>query len=64
MLFRSVAFLHAEIGAILRDPETRAGLLKQGLAPKFSSPEDLGRLVEADLERWGRVVRDAKISAD
>ena len=59
-----VALLNDELAAILRDPETRAGLLKQGLSPQTGTPAELTKLIEADLERWGRVVREARISAD
>ena len=59
-----VAMLNSELVAILGDADTRAGLLKQGLTPRTGSPADLARLVESDLERWGRVVRDARITAD
>jgi len=59
-----VALLNSELAAVLRDPETRAGLLKQGLSPQTGTPGDLAKLIDADLERWGRVVREARISAD
>ena len=59
-----VQTLNGELAVILRDPETRAGLLKQGLSPRTGTPAELAKLVEDDLERWGRVVRDAHISAD
>ncbi|MGQ0511190.1 MAG: tripartite tricarboxylate transporter substrate binding protein [Betaproteobacteria bacterium] len=59
-----VATLNGELVAILADPDTRAGLLKQGLTPKTGSPAELAKLVEADLGRWGKLVREAKISAD
>ena len=59
-----VQTLNGELAAILRDPETRAGLLKQGLSPTTGTPAELAKLIETDLERWGRVVRDARISAD
>jgi tripartite-type tricarboxylate transporter receptor subunit TctC len=59
-----VAKLNEELAAILEAPDVRASLLKQGLAPRTGSPADLARLIETDLERWGRVVREARISAD
>ena len=59
-----VALLNGELAAILGDPGTRAGLLRQGLSPQTGTPADLSKLIESDLERWGRVVREAKISAD
>lgn len=59
-----VTMLNAELVAILGDPEVRAGLLKQGLTPRTGTPAELAGLIESDLERWGRVVREAKIAAD
>ena len=41
-----------------------AGLLKQGLSPRTGTPAELAQLIETDLERWGRVVREARITAD
>jgi len=59
-----VAYLHGELAAILADPDTRAGLLKQGLSPQVGTPAELAKLIESDLERWGRLVREAHIKAD
>ena len=59
-----VSFMNAELAAILGDAEVRAGLLKQGLTPRTGTPAELARLIENDLERWGRLVREARISAD
>ena len=59
-----VALLNAELAAILGAADTRAGLLKQGLIPRTGTPAELAKLIESDLERWGRVVRDARITAD
>jgi tripartite-type tricarboxylate transporter receptor subunit TctC len=58
------ATLNAELAAILNAADTREALLKQGLTPKTGSPAELAKLVETDLERWGALVRAAKISAD
>lgn len=60
----AVSLLNGELAAILRDPETRAGLLKQGLSPQTGTPAELAKLIGNDLERWGRVVREARITAD
>lgn len=59
-----VSTLNAALVAILSDADTRAGLLKQGLSPKTGTPAELAQLVEADLGRWGKLVREAKIAAD
>ena len=59
-----VSLLGAEVAAILAQSEVRDNLQKQGLNPVTGTPEELARLVETDLERWTRVVRAARISAD
>ena len=59
-----VALLNTQVNAILRDPEVRDSLLKQGLNPLPGSPEDLSKMIATDLERWTAVVRAAKIEAD
>ena len=56
--------LNSEVAAILALPEVRDSLQKQGLNPVTGTPEELARLVEADLERWTRVVRAAHIGVD
>jgi tripartite-type tricarboxylate transporter receptor subunit TctC len=58
------SLLNAEMGAILAQSEVRDNLQKQGINPVTGTPEELARLVETDLERWTRVVRAARISAD
>jgi len=59
-----VALLNAEVNAILREPEVRDNLVKQGLNPLPGAPEDLVRMIDTDLERWTRIIRAAKIKAD
>jgi tripartite-type tricarboxylate transporter receptor subunit TctC len=59
-----VGLLNAEMAAILAQPDVRNSLQKQGLNPVTGTPEELARLVESDLERWTKVVRAARISAD
>jgi tripartite-type tricarboxylate transporter receptor subunit TctC len=59
-----VALLNTEVNAILRDPEVRDNLVKQGLNPLPGAPEDLVRMIDTDLERWTRIIRAAKIKAD
>jgi len=59
-----IARLNAEMNALLHKPEVADVLGKQGLQPTGGTPEALEQLTRADLERWGRVVRDAKIQPD
>ncbi len=59
-----VAKLNAEMNAILKLAETRDTLAKQGLVTTGGSAEDLARMTVRDLERWDKVVRDAKIAPE
>jgi tripartite-type tricarboxylate transporter receptor subunit TctC len=59
-----IAKLNAEFNAILKLPDMKETLAKQGLATTGGSVEDLARLTARDLERWAKVVRDARIEAE
>ena len=59
-----VAKLNGEIAAILQIPEVREGLIRQGLEPVTGTPAQFAELIRADLARWARVVKDARIAAD
>jgi len=56
--------LNGEINAILGLPEVKEILAKQGLVPAGGEPERLSRLVRTELDRWRRVIAEAKIQAD
>ena len=59
-----VAKLNADVNAVMELPEVRENLLKQGLLPTTSTPEELAALVRSDVRRWAKVIADAKITAD
>jgi tripartite-type tricarboxylate transporter receptor subunit TctC len=59
-----VTKLNAEFNALLKLQDVRDTLAKQGLVTTGGSEEDLGRLTAREVERWARVVREAKIEAD
>jgi tripartite-type tricarboxylate transporter receptor subunit TctC len=45
-------------------PEVGATLSNLGLQPSGGTPEQLAELTTADLNRWAKVLRQAKIAAD
>jgi tripartite-type tricarboxylate transporter receptor subunit TctC len=59
-----VTRLNADIAALLREGDTSETLAKQGLTPTGGTPDDLARLTRTDLERWLKVVREARIQPD
>jgi len=58
-----VARLNSEIGAILRDPETAKRLSAEAAEPMIASPETFGKLIAADIAKWGKVAKQAGITA-
>jgi len=59
-----VAKLNSELNALLKEPDIRALLEKQGMNPEGGTPERFGALVKTELARWSRVVKTAGIKAD
>ena len=59
-----VTKLHAEIVALLQEPQTRDRLLAQGAEPQPGSPGELRRHLAREIEIWGKVIREAGIKAE
>jgi tripartite-type tricarboxylate transporter receptor subunit TctC len=59
-----IDFWNREIVKALKDPQVNAELAKHGLEPAPSTPEELSRYMERESEKWGKIVRDAKITAE
>jgi tripartite-type tricarboxylate transporter receptor subunit TctC len=56
--------LNAAINAILADPKAKARLAELGGTVLPGSPADFGKLIAAETEKWGRVVRAANIKPE
>ena len=56
--------LNREIGSILRDPQAKEAILKQGIETAPGTPEELGEWVKSELARWTPVIQAAGIKAD
>jgi tripartite-type tricarboxylate transporter receptor subunit TctC len=52
-----VGKLNTEINALLAEPRIKARLAELGATPLPGSPENFGRLVEEETEKWGKVVK-------
>lgn len=59
-----IARLHKELTAVLNAPDVKDRLVKAGMAPAPSSPEDLRRFVAEDTKRWGDVISKAGIKVE
>jgi tripartite-type tricarboxylate transporter receptor subunit TctC len=59
-----VSRLNKEVNAALSDPKLKARLADLGGEPLPGSPEDFGRRVADDKEKWAKVIRAANIKAE
>jgi tripartite-type tricarboxylate transporter receptor subunit TctC len=56
-----VAKLHAAALEALRSPQVKEQLAAQGLALVGDTPEQFAAYIKAEIEKWGRVVKQAGI---
>ena len=56
--------LTRHVNGLLKSPDVADTLRKQGLLATGGTPATLGQLTKSDLERWAKVVQDAKIQPD
>ena len=59
-----VGRLQAAVARAVRGEEAKEKMAAAGAQPVADAPEDFARFVRAEHERWGRLVRDARIKAD
>ena len=57
----AVARLNADINAVLRSRDVAARLAADGVTPTGGTPEQFGKLIRADMERWERLVQQGAI---
>jgi len=56
--------LNDELNAVLALPEVREQLAREGAAPKPGTPEEFGKLISAELARWGKLIKEANIQTE
>jgi len=59
-----VGRLNAELGKVMALAEVHAALAKLGNEPAHGTPQQLGALINSEVERWARVVQAAGIKID
>ena len=57
----AISHLHQTLIAALAVPDLRTRLAGQDVEPVGSTPEELGRFLRAEYEKWGRVIRSVGI---
>jgi tripartite-type tricarboxylate transporter receptor subunit TctC len=56
--------LNKEINAVLAEPATKAKLIDLGGEPLIGSPEDFGKMIVAETDKWEKVVKAAGVHVD
>ena len=56
--------LNADIVKVIRTPEVEADILAQGIEPIGNTPEEFGRIIRADVEHWGKILKGTKTKAN
>ena len=56
--------LNREIGTIVRRPEIREAWGRMGATALASTPAEYRAMIEAEIDKWSRLIRDAKIKLD
>lgn len=59
-----VQLLNREVGAVLNDATLRERLMQQGIEPEASSPEALRELIQSEIAKWARVIKEAGIEPE
>jgi tripartite-type tricarboxylate transporter receptor subunit TctC len=59
-----IATINREINAGLADPKMKARLADLGGTPIPGSPDDYGKLLAAEIEKWAKVIRTANIKLE
>jgi len=59
-----VKLLNAAGNKALQDKDVRAVMLSQGNEIGGGTPEQFAALIKAEMPRWGKVVKDAKIDPE
>ena len=56
--------LNSEITKLLNTAEVKERFGKQGVEVRTSTPEQFGTFLRSEVDRWGKVIREAGIKAD
>jgi tripartite-type tricarboxylate transporter receptor subunit TctC len=56
-----IDLLRREIVAVMEMPDVRAKMVALGFETVASTPEEFSDRIRAEIPKWGKVIRDAKI---
>lgn len=56
-----IDLLNAEVRKAMRTPEMAEAMKSVGVEEALSSPEEFGRTIESEMDRWGKLVRSLNL---
>lgn len=56
--------LNSDIAKIMRSPETQKAMFDAGVEVSLSTPEALSQLMVSEMDKWGKVVKEAGIKLE
>ena len=59
-----ISRLNQEIVRALNQPDVKEALSNTGVVVVGNSPEEFGKFMKAEVVKWGKVIKDAKIKAE
>jgi tripartite-type tricarboxylate transporter receptor subunit TctC len=59
-----IALLHRQTVEMMRSPDIMERIAALGFGTVGSTPEEFGRQIAFEIEKWGKVVRAANIKAE
>ena len=59
-----IAKINADVSNLMSAPEMKSKIAEQGFVPVTMNVSDTEKFVAADVERWGKIIRDANIKVD
>ena len=59
-----VAQVQQEVAKILTRADSRERLAAAGMDAVVTSPEEFGAIIKSEMAKWGKVIREARISAE
>ena len=59
-----ISRLNQSISKVVRSPEMRQRWIEQGLEPRAATPDELTAVIKSDVDKWGKIVREAGIRVE
>lgn len=59
-----VAKINAEVNSIMAAPDMKSRIVEQGFVPVTMGVAETENFVSADVERWGKIIREGNIKAE